>query len=110
MNGDNHTIDNKLNELEKKYAVIEERIANHVTGTKENVEKAEQRMDKRLDSMNEFRDTLKDQAKEFVTLAYLNVVIEKLNTKLESQQKFIYLLSGGLILISILIPVVMKFI
>lgn len=38
---------------------------------KDNVEKATGTLDKRLDGMNEFRDTLKDQASTFITRAEL---------------------------------------
>jgi hypothetical protein len=43
---------------------------------KEAVENARVSMEKRLDGMNEFRDTLKDQAGTFVTKEQLNQAIK----------------------------------
>ncbi len=67
MNGDNHTIENKIHDLEKRFAVLEERITNHVQSTKDALNVALSAMEKRLEGMNEFRQTLSDQTKTFVT-------------------------------------------
>ena len=42
-------------------------------------ESARSAMEKRLDGMNEFRETLKDQAAKFVTRSELEILLERIN-------------------------------
>jgi len=51
-------------------------------------------MDKRLDGMNEFRDTLKDQAARFVTREEMNLVVDRLRADIKELQLAKALLEG----------------
>jgi hypothetical protein len=44
-------------------------------------------MDKRLDGMNEFRDTLKDQGSTFATKVNLNAAVDKLEMEIGNNSK-----------------------
>lgn len=54
----------------------------------EAVAKAEAAMNRRLDGMNEFRDTLRDQASRFVTTDVLNVRFDTVMQKVWSLERF----------------------
>ena len=62
------------------------------------IEKATDRtaeqLNKRLEGMNEFRDTLKDQAAKFVTRDTLDVIIDKLNVDIKNLTTAKDVLSG----------------
>jgi hypothetical protein len=47
------------------------------------VDKAETSIDRRMSVANEFRETLKDQAREFVTVAVLNAQVGALSERLD---------------------------
>ena len=51
------------------------------------VDKAQETMDKRLEGMNEFRDTLKDQASRFVTRDELQSTLKPIIANLQALQK-----------------------
>lgn len=48
------------------------------------IDKAEKRMDTRLEGMNEFRDQLRDQASRFITRVEFDALMEKLNASVKS--------------------------
>ena len=55
---------------------------------------AYQSMEKRLNGMNEFRDTLKDQASRFITRVELEVYMEKFNSNIKSLELSRAMLEG----------------
>jgi hypothetical protein len=57
--------------FESRYKALEDLICARLQAQDKAVELAKNSMEKRLDSMNEFRDTLKDQASRFVTRSEL---------------------------------------
>lgn len=62
------------------FKMMSELTSLHFKLTKEKVEEARVSMEKRLDSMNEFRDTLKDQASKFVTRTELLAAVVATST------------------------------
>ena len=57
-------------------------------------ELARSSMEKRLDGMNEFRDTLKDQASRFVTRSELETIVEKIGSEIKLLNKSKDILEG----------------
>jgi len=72
--------------------------------------KAEQAMTKRLDSMNEIRDAMKDQASTFVTKSVFEARFDLLMQSHLSQQKFMWMIAGACVIIPLAISVVLKFV
>lgn len=74
------------------------------------VTKAEVSTEKRFDSVNEFRQTLSDQAASFMTriefMAMHNSLQDKVNLVTKTQNYLI----GGLVLLSFILPVVVSLI
>jgi len=64
---------------------------------------AAQTMDKRLDGMNEFRETLRDQASKFVTRAELTIQIDRLTDRQDELRTFKNRLEGKASAISVYI-------
>lgn len=58
------------------------------------IDKAEATMSRRLDGMNEFRDTLKDQAARFITRDELGTILDKLRDNVASLQKLADIAEG----------------
>ena len=50
------------------------------------VEKAERTMNERLTGMNEFRDTLRDQAAQFVSKPYLEATLQRIDERANAYQ------------------------
>lgn len=67
--------------------------------TKEAVAKAEQSNDKRLESMNEFREQLRTQSETFLTKEIYNAEYKFMMSKIDSVTKLVYI---GIGLISII--------
>jgi hypothetical protein len=67
------------------------------------VDKALIQNDIRLAGMNEFRDSLRDQAATFVTRQELNLMIKSITDKIEGQQRFMYMTMGGLAVLQFLL-------
>ena len=61
-------------------------------------------MEKRLDSMNEFRQQLKDQNSTFITKAEHQIVI----TKIEYLEKIVYMGLGGLLVLEVFLKLFIK--
>jgi hypothetical protein len=61
-------------------------------------------MEKRLDSMNEFRQQLKDQNSTFITKAEHQIVI----TKIEYLEKIVYMGLGGLLVLEVILKLFIK--
>lgn len=67
---------------ERNYVSLKEHFETRITALERATDTATKTLDKRLDSMNEFRNTLKDQAGTFVTRSDLKKIesdIEDLN-------------------------------
>jgi DNA anti-recombination protein RmuC len=123
MNGDvysNNKLYNLIHALEKENAILKERLESHMVYTEKSLTKTEEQLNARLESMNQFRDQLKDQSKQFLnTNTYeanhrlLETKIEEkcklLETKIEPIQKYIYLGIGGLIIINVAIGIILHF-
>jgi len=123
MNGETHSnsdIYNRINALEKENAVLKERLEAHMIYTEKALAKTEDQLNTRLESMNQFRDQLRDQSKQFLnTSTYdanhklLETKIEEkyklLETKIEPIQKYIYLGIGGLTIINVAIGIILHF-
>lgn len=60
---------------------IEKYVDTLIAEVKESVKTAYASMEKRLESMNEFRDTLKDQASRFITRSEMESKIDSLSTQ-----------------------------
>ncbi|MDQ1316528.1 MAG: hypothetical protein QG641_2050 [Candidatus Poribacteria bacterium] len=105
-------LESRLNEMEKAVAVLsefKELINERSSYTQKAVDKAEQSVNTRLASMNEFRDQLKDQAKTFVTFDVYNANHKSIEIKIEAIQKIVW---SGLAIVSFLVfavPLFMHF-
>jgi uncharacterized coiled-coil protein SlyX len=109
--------ESRINELERRVAVLENTIELHCKYTKETetktdraLEKAETEMNRRLLGMNEFREQLNMQTKSFITYDTYNANHKILEVKIEAIQKIVW---GGLAVIAFLafaIPLIIKFI
>jgi hypothetical protein len=64
---------------------------------------AKESMDKRLEGMNEFRNSLKDQNSTFIPRQEFEAKHEILVNKIDSMQKMIYIAIGGLLVIEIIL-------
>jgi len=73
--------------LERLIEEMDCRWAQRFEATQTALNKAELALGKRLDGMNEFRDTLRDQAARFVTLDVMNTRLEAILTRLVSLEK-----------------------
>lgn len=72
------------------------------------IEKNEVILDKRLHTMNEFRNTLKDQNGTFITRVEHEAKLLLLETKIDLLQKLVYIGVGAALVIQILLKVFIK--
>ncbi len=77
------------------------------------VEKAEQATEYRLESMNEFRDQLRDQASTFVTREYIDeqmrikeIAHSAISDRIGRTEQTLSRIIGGLILVSFMAPII----
>ena len=73
---------------------LKEYFDTKITALEKAIEQARISMEKRLDGMNEFRDTLKDQAARMPTRVEMNTEIEKLEKDIKELTKFKDTLEG----------------
>ena len=99
----------KVNELERNVAVLQAEYGAHAQYTKIAMDKAETVMNIRLDSMNEFREQLSDQASSFLTRDNYEANHKLLETKIESLQKIVWTGIGMLLIVQIVIQITMHF-
>ena len=95
--------------MEEQVAQLAERVESHCIYSDKSIEKAEASINKRLESMNEFRLQLSDQSKTFLTVDVYNANHRLLEAKIEAIQKIVW---GGLAIVSFLvfaIPLLMHF-
>ena len=100
----------QLHALEEQVAQLAEKVENHCLYSDKSIEKAEASVNKRLESMNEFREQLREQSKTFLTLDVYNANHRLLESKIESLQRFMYIITGGLVVLQVLIGVIEKYI
>jgi len=99
----------QLHALEEQVAQLAEKVENHCLYSDKSIEKAESSVNKRLESMNEFREQLREQSKTFLTMDVYNANHKLLEAKIEAIQKIVW---GGLAIVSFLvfaIPLLMHF-
>ena len=100
----------KISELERSIAVLQTEYEAHSQYTKIAMDKAETVMNIRLNSMNEFRAQLSDQASTFLTRDNYEVNHKLLETKIESLQKIVWTGIGMLLIVQIAVQIAMHFI
>jgi len=77
-----------------EFVSLREYLESRIAAVEKAIEVANQAMQARLAAMNEFRDTLKDQAGRFVTRDELDSKVYNLNEQLKSLQYFKAQLEG----------------
>ncbi|MEK7395935.1 MAG: hypothetical protein AAB116_03250 [Candidatus Poribacteria bacterium] len=95
--------------LEEQVAQLAERVENHCIYSDKAIEKSEAAMNKRLESMNEFRAQLTDQSKTFINYEIYNANHRILEVKIEALQKIVW---GGLAVVSFVafaVPLLMQY-
>lgn len=95
--------------LEERVVQLAEHIESHILYSEKAVDKAEESMCKRLEGMNEIRSQLSDQAKTFLTQEAYNAGHRLLEVKVETLQKFMYIITGALLVIQVLIGFLEKY-
>jgi chromosome segregation ATPase len=70
------------------------------------LDKAETALTKRLEGMNEFRDTLKDQAGRFVTMDILDAKLTNINNQLKTLDNYRANMEGRLWAISAAVTII----
>ena len=105
-----HVVSGQLHAMEEQVAQLAERVESHCLYSDKSIEKAEASVNKRLENMNEFRHQLNDQSKTFLTIDVYNANHRLLEAKIESLQKFMYIITGGLLGVQILFGVIEKYI
>ena len=69
--------------LEHEHITLKEFITEKFNALEKSTESARVSMEKRLDGMNEFRDTLKDQAAKFVTRDDLTIRLDSIGLDIQ---------------------------
>jgi hypothetical protein len=69
----------------------------------ENIKSAHASMEKRLESINEFRGQLKDQAAGFATREEMNIKYNALEARLRGVERLIAFAGGGVAVIQIIL-------
>jgi hypothetical protein len=87
----------------KRFDDLEEKMDLHFKLNAEALNKAETATNIRLENMNEFRSSLRDQQANFLTRGEYDSKHEALLAKIESLQKITYTIMGGLALLEIIL-------
>lgn len=105
----------QLHALEEQVAQLAERVDNHCEYSEKAVDtaldvakQADIALEHKLEGMNKFRETLVDQAKTFMTIESYNSNHRLLEVKVESLQKFMYIITGALLVIQVLVGFIEK--
>jgi hypothetical protein len=77
-----------------EFVSLKEYLESRISAVEKSIEVANCAMQKRLEGMNEFRDTLKDQAARFVTRDEMDIKLSSLNEQLKSLNYFKASLEG----------------
>jgi predicted sugar kinase len=88
-------IDLRIREMELRYSIsLKEFMETKIRSIEQNIEMATRVLDKRLDTMNEFRAQLKDQAGQFVTRSELNLLRQNIDSDIRMLREAKSLLDG----------------
>lgn len=87
---------------------LREYFESKITDIKDSVKLAYSQMEKRLEGMNEFRDTLKDQASRFVTRDEMESKMSVMQSKIDALNKVVWMATGGLVVFQIVIKFFVK--
>lgn len=90
--------------FEKRLDDLEKRVVERFASSESAVTKAERTMNERLNSMNEFRDALKDQANRMAT----RVELDKIDEAVQELQRAKANLDGRLLVLSGSISVIVS--
>ena len=88
-----------------RLAELEKRIEQHRNATDRALDKAEQALGRRLDGMNEFRDTLRDQAGRMATQEQLDRVRDRV---IEQEKRAAVITAVWSIVVSIVVGVLVR--
>lgn len=77
-----------------EFVSLREYLESRIAAVEKAIEVANQAMQKRLEGMNEFRDTLRDQAGRFVTRDEMYIKLDVINEQLKILQYFKASLEG----------------
>jgi hypothetical protein len=102
-------LEERLLLLEHDTIALQTSFDAHENFTKIAMDKAETVMNLRLNSMNEFRDQLRDQAGTFITASAYSANQKLLESKIESLQKIVWTGIGMLLIVQIVIQVAMHY-
>ena len=86
--------DERFRRLEDIVLAVEKRSDQRMDDASDNVSRAREGMEKRLDAMNEFRDTLKDQAGRFVTREEMAAKMDRMGSDIDTLLASMNKLSG----------------
>jgi hypothetical protein len=92
--------------VDQKQEDLEEKIDLHFKLVELATKKAEDKLDLRLEGMNEFRNALKDQSATFITRCEFDALIKKYEEKTEYVTKWVNVGIG----IAVVISFIMKFV
>lgn len=84
---------------------LKEHFNERINDIKEAAKVALTAMDKRLDGMNEFRNQLNDQTKNFVTKESVDERFMSMQSKIDALQKFNNIALGAFLIIQIIIGI-----
>jgi hypothetical protein len=76
---------------------------------KESTEKARQSMERRLDTMNEFRQSLRDQSNQFVSRSENDAKLGAISDRLSGIEKTVWMLTGGALVLNLVIQLAIHF-
>jgi hypothetical protein len=101
------TIDTKkyIDEKFRSYNEIQKIVAKKNT---EALEKAEKEMNRRLEGMNEFREQLDRQTREFIKRDEYMLSEKLINQKIDTLSKIVYIGVGVIIVLEIVLNIVMR--
>jgi chemotaxis regulatin CheY-phosphate phosphatase CheZ len=94
--------------LEERLVQLEERLTGHMTYSEKAVDIALSVVDKSGTALDHKLETLVDQAKTFMTQEVYNSNHRLLVVKVESLQRFMYIITGALLVIQVLIGFIEK--
>jgi len=73
--------------MDSRFDSLEKKIDTAIRNISANTENAKKDMERRLNGMNEFRDTLKDQAATFICRHEMDMAIESLEKSIKDSNK-----------------------
>jgi len=97
--------------LERRISDLESKIDLTFKLNKIAIDKAEVKMNERLESMNEFRNALKDQTNKYTTRLETDIVLEKINDlKDQMNKRPTWLMTFVFLILSFLLGIVATYI